>query len=67
MEGPSASKHPAAFGGDDEQVPLRNAIRVDGEREHEPISEANPNPDRLGLVCIPPNGPMSDYVVDRRS
>ena len=51
MESPSTSERAAAVGGDNERVPLRDGVRVDGEWEHERIleGESGRRPVRTGM------------------
>lgn len=61
MEGPSASKYSTTIRGDDEQVPFRDGIRVDGERKHEPISEGEPERRPIGTSMRPTQRSFAFY------
>ena len=39
MEGSSSSKRAAAAGGHDDRNPVRNGVKVDDEREYQPVRE----------------------------
>ena len=39
MEGPSSSERVAASGGDNDRHPVRNGVKMDDEREHQPVCD----------------------------